>query len=147
MCAAFDALSPTEQAKARETKLLGSYQRRLREGPPLSELSDDERRRAEVVLRRRPDVEHPLVRRHLPTGRETLYLGDTLSLEPVGMSPEDGRRVSTAPRGSKSRSELSVLLGGQWMDELFRHATAERFVYKHAWERHDVVLWDNRRMM
>jgi len=33
------------------------------------------------------------------------------------------------------------------MDELFRHATAERFVYKHAWERHDVVLWDNRRMM
>ena len=147
MCAAFDALSPTEQAQARETKLLGSYQRRLREGPPLSELSDDERRRAEVVLRRRPDVEHPLVRRHLPTGRETLYLGDTLSLEPVGMSPEDGRRVSTAPRGSKSRSELSALLGGQWMDELFRHATAERFVYKHAWERHDVVLWDNRRMM
>ena len=87
------------------------------------------------------------MRRHLPTGRDTLYLGDTLSLEPVGMSPEDGRRVSTAPRGSKSRSELSALLGGQWMDELFRHATAERFVYKHAWERHDVVLWDNRRMM
>ena len=126
MCAVFDALSPAQQAKARSTKLLGSYQRRLREGPPLSELSEDERRRAEVVLRRRPDVEHPLVRRHLPTGRETLYLGDTLSLQPVGLSFDEGR---------------------QWMDNLFRHATDERFVYKHVWEQHDIVLWDNRRMM
>ena len=59
----------------------------------------------EVVLRRRPDVEHPLVRRHLPTGRETLYLGDTLSLEPVGMGAEV--RLSPRSQGHADRTCFS----------------------------------------
>jgi taurine dioxygenase len=33
------------------------------------------------------------------------------------------------------------------LDALIGHATQDRFVYRHVWRPHDVVLWDNGRSM
>ena len=39
------------------------------------------------------------------------------------MSEEDGRRM---------------------IDELMAHSTQDRFVYRHKWLKHDLLMWDNR---
>jgi alpha-ketoglutarate-dependent taurine dioxygenase len=63
-----------------------------------------------------------MVRRHLPTGRAALYLGDTSSLEPVGLEAAAGRA---------------------WVDGLFKFATQPRFVYKHIWTAGEVCPQPN----
>ena len=34
--------------------------------------------------------------------------------------------------------------GRALVEELYAHATQDRFVYRHRWRRHDLVIWDNR---
>jgi len=83
--------------------------------PPLSEADK----------RARPDVFHPLVRRHPGSGRPALFVGRwTRDVE--GMEPEEGRAL---------------------VEELFAHATQDRFVYRHVWRPRDAVQWDNRCML
>ncbi|MEQ9643634.1 MAG: TauD/TfdA family dioxygenase [Alphaproteobacteria bacterium] len=70
-----------------------------------------------------PPVEQPLVRRHPVTGRRSLLLSPHTMDGVVGMPDE----------------AASALL-----DELTKHATQERFVYRHRWARDDIIMWDNR---
>ena len=37
--------------------------------------------------------------------------------------------------------------GRALLDRLIEHATADRFVYRHRWRVHDVIMWDNRGTM
>ena len=69
---------------------------------------------------------HPIVRVHPDTGRKALYLG---------------RRY--APPSSHI-VELPEAESETLLDALWAHATQEAFVYSHAWQRHDAVMWDNR---
>ena len=64
-----------------------------------------------------PPVEHPVVRTHPETGRKILYIS---------------RHVSRFTE----RNEL--------FEPLMKHATEERFVFRHRWGPRDVVMWDNR---
>ncbi len=73
-----------------------------------------------------PPVEHPLVRTDPVTARRSLYLNPNRMDAIVGLD----------------EAASDVLL-----DRLIDHATQERFVYRHVWQRHDVVLWDNGRSM
>jgi taurine dioxygenase len=73
-----------------------------------------------------PPVEHPLVRTHPETGRRSLYLN---------------------PNRMESVVGLDAAAGDSLLDRLIEHATQERFVHRHAWHRHDVVIWDNGRSM
>lgn len=70
-------------------------------------------------------VTHPLVRtiEDLGTGgRKALYVGGhCVGVE--GMDPDEGREL---------------------IEQLYAHATQDRFVYRHAWRRYDLVIWDNR---
>lgn len=69
-----------------------------------------------------PPVTHPLVRTHPETGRKSLYIGMYCS-HIEGMPEAEGRQL---------------------LADLLRHATADRFVYSHAWRPGDLVFWDNR---
>jgi alpha-ketoglutarate-dependent 2,4-dichlorophenoxyacetate dioxygenase len=68
------------------------------------------------------EVDHPLVRTHPDTRRNTLYLGNH-STEILGMPEAEGRAL---------------------LRELLAHATQPQFVYRHCWHVGDLVMWDNR---
>lgn len=73
-----------------------------------------------------PEITHPLVRVHPDTGRETLFIQPRIigSVVAITGMPED---------------ESTDLI-----QELVNHITAEKYVYRHKWSPHDVVVWDNR---
>jgi taurine dioxygenase len=70
---------------------------------------------------RLPTVEHPLVRRH-PGGRRSLYLSPPYMETIVGLGRAESRAL---------------------IEELTEWATRERFVYRHRWRAHDLLVWDN----
>ena len=70
----------------------------------------------------KPDVWHPIARRHPKSGRTALYVG-RWACEIEGMPDDEGR----------------VLIG--WLQEF---AVRDSFVYRHRWRVGDAVLWDNR---
>ena len=66
---------------------------------------------------------HPLVRLHPVTKRACLFLGR--------------RRNAYIPGLPLDESE--------WLlDELWQHATQDRFSWTQRWQQHDLVIWDNR---
>jgi alpha-ketoglutarate-dependent taurine dioxygenase len=74
------------------------------------------------VLRDRPDVYHPLVRRHPKSGRVALYIG----------------------RWACDIDEMPPAAGRALVAYLREFAAEPRFHYRHHWRRGDAVLWDNR---
>jgi taurine dioxygenase len=76
----------------------------------------------EYELRIAPPQAHPLARRHPVTGRRALYAG-CHAWKIDGMPEAEGRT---------------------FLDELEQYATQPRFVYRHKWRKHDLLMWDNR---
>jgi alpha-ketoglutarate-dependent 2,4-dichlorophenoxyacetate dioxygenase len=72
-----------------------------------------------------PPIRWPLVRVHPGSGRKALYIG------------AHARRVLGMPLPS----------GRILLRDLQEHATQPEFVYRHAWQPGDLVLWDNRAVM
>ncbi len=70
---------------------------------------------------RLPGAVHPLVRQ-FANGRKSLYLAS------------HAERII----------ELPVSEGRLLLHDLIEHATRERFVFSHAWQLGDLVIWDNR---
>ena len=69
-----------------------------------------------------PPVPQAVVRTHPATGRKALYVGSHAS-HIIGRPVEEGRAL---------------------LRELLDFATQPRFVYRHVWRQHDLVMWDNR---
>ena len=69
-----------------------------------------------------PPVCHPMIRVNRKTGERALFIGSHVS------------HIQGMPTG-ESRGLL---------DTLMDFATAERFIYRHCWRQHDLILWDNR---
>lgn len=68
-----------------------------------------------------PTVEHPLV--HVMSyGRKALYVGGHC-IGIKGMGDEEGQALISA---------------------LYEHATQDKYIYRHQWRQHDLVIWDNR---
>jgi alpha-ketoglutarate-dependent taurine dioxygenase len=116
--AAFEALPRDEQERIRALRVIHGLEFSQRlVAPNPSE--------AELASMRRHGLkEHPLVWRHA-SGRDSLVLGATAG-RVVGMSDDEG----------------SALL-----ERLLAWSTQPRFVYRHAWEVGDLVIWDNRGTM
>ena len=73
-------------------------------------------------LQGRPDVFHPLERRHPKSGRTSLYIGRwACGIE--GIPQTEGRAL---------------------VRQLQEFAQQPRFLYRHRWREGDAILWDNR---
>lgn len=72
--------------------------------------------------RARPDVFHPLERRHPKSGRVSLYIG-RWAYDIEGLPEQEGHELVS------------------WLQEFARQP---RFLYRHRWRKGDAILWDNR---
>ena len=70
-----------------------------------------------------PPVEHPVVRIHPETGRKAIFVNPYFTSHIAGVSTERSREL---------------------LDALQAEATKSENVYRHRWQRGDVVMWDNR---
>ena len=70
-----------------------------------------------------PPVWHPMVRRHPVTGRKSLYISSIYNDAVEGMADGAARRL---------------------IEELDAFAAQPKYMYRHVWEPHDVLMWDNR---
>ena len=114
--AAYDGLSPA--MKARIDALVGIHdfwEGRRRAGLK-GEITPEMRR----IVPFEP-VAQSIVRT-MPYGRKALYIGGHC-IGVLGMDADEGRAL---------------------VEQLYAHATQDRFVYRHQWRRHDLVIWDNR---
>ncbi len=71
---------------------------------------------------KKPDVWHPLERRHPKSGRTALYIG----------------------RWACGIEGMSEVEGAALVQYLQEFSVRSEFVYRHRWRLHDAVLWDNR---
>ena len=70
-----------------------------------------------------PAVWHPMVRRHPVSGRKSLYISSIYNDAVEGLD-------AAAAQGL--------------IEELSEFAAQPQFMYRHVWEPHDVLMWDNR---
>ncbi len=70
-----------------------------------------------------PPVAHPVVRTHPETGRKALFVSEHFTTRILSVS-------------SAQSDDL--------LKFLFAHTTAPELVYRHQWQPHDMVFWDNR---
>ena len=80
---------------------------------------------AEQIAKVKPQV-HPVVRTHPETGRKALFVSEHFTTRIVGL-----------PDG-----ESADLLA-----QLFAHSVRPEHVWRHRWQAHDMVFWDNRSVM
>lgn len=72
------------------------------------------------------EVVHPVVRTHPENGRRALFVSEGFTTRIEGL-PEDESR--------------------QLLDELFAHSIRPEHLYRHRWQPHDLVFWDNRSLI
>lgn len=70
-----------------------------------------------------PPVWHPMVRRHPVSGRKSLFISSIYNDAVEGLDDGAAQRL---------------------IDDLSAFAAQPQYMYRHAWEPHDVLMWDNR---
>ncbi len=114
--AAYDALP--DETKQRIENLIGTHD--FWEGRRRAGLQGEITPEMRKIIPFDP-VGHPLVRT-MPNGRKALYVGGhCIGIE--GLDVDEGPAL---------------------VEQLYDHATQDRFVYRHSWRQHDLVIWDNR---
>ncbi len=69
---------------------------------------------------------HPVVRTHADTGKKSLYVNPGFTSHLDGFSMAESRAI---------------------LEFLYQHATQPEFQYRHSWQPHDLLVWDNRQLM
>ncbi|MET0288775.1 MAG: TauD/TfdA family dioxygenase [Pseudoxanthomonas sp.] len=113
------ALRSAVEGRRAEHSYLAKYEALRKRNPWRPALTAEQI--AEVV-----PVEHPIVRTHPETGRRALFVSEHFTTRIVGLP----------------RDESDALLA-----ELFALSTLPGLVYRHRWQSHDMVFWDNRSVM
>jgi taurine dioxygenase len=121
MAAAYEALSPELREHIDPLEAEHSYEARNRaQQAVMGELRPGltEAQRSAV-----PPVVHPVVRVHPESLRKALFVNEGFTTHIVGLPEEESRAL---------------------LDDLFAVSTEARFIYRHRWQPHDLVFWDNR---
>ncbi|MDP6390265.1 MAG: TauD/TfdA family dioxygenase [Alphaproteobacteria bacterium] len=122
--AAYDALPDETKDRIADLKAVHSYHQRFLKSRAIDDgYKKDSFELSPEQLAEIPEVEHPIVRTHPESGRQTLYVNEGFVTQVVGMDEEE--------------SEALLL-------DLFQHSTRDEFVYRHEWQVGDVIFWDNR---
>ena len=72
------------------------------------------------------EVAHPVVRTHPETGRKALFVSEGFTTHIAGLPEDESRQV---------------------LGEIFAHSVRPEFVYRHKWQPHDLLFWDNRSLI
>jgi alpha-ketoglutarate-dependent 2,4-dichlorophenoxyacetate dioxygenase len=68
-------------------------------------------------------------------------------VQPLVRAMKDGRRSLYLAAHAASVIDMPLAEGRLLIRDLMEHATQPRFVYSHAWQARDLVIWDNRTTM
>lgn len=71
-------------------------------------------------------VTHPVVRTHPENGRKALFVSEGFTTHIVGLPQDESRDL---------------------LQQLYAHSVREDNVYRHQWQAHDMVFWDNRSLI
>lgn len=120
---AYAALSPAFQALLAPLKAIHSAARPY--GSQGSFAKETAKRTMQIISSKEAEKTHlhPLVRTHPVTGRKALFVSPVYTVGIEGMS----------------QGEADAILGF-----LFKHMTAEAFIYRHHWKAGMLLMWDNR---
>ncbi|MDH1500268.1 TauD/TfdA dioxygenase family protein [Comamonas terrigena] len=69
---------------------------------------------------------HPVVHTHPGNGRKALFVSEHFTSRVLGLTDDESRDL---------------------LDQLFAHSVQPQFVYRHQWQPHDLVFWDNRSVL
>jgi len=69
---------------------------------------------------------HPVVRTHPGNGRKALFVSEHFTSRILGLAEDESRAL---------------------LEQLFAHSVQPQFVYRHRWQPHDMVFWDNRSVL
>lgn len=120
---AWEALSPAMQRRIlplkAEHSYLAKYEELRAKNPWRPKLSQAQ------VDQVTPAVQ-PVVRTHPETGRKALFVSEHFTTGIVGLPKDEGDAL---------------------LAELFAHSVRPECVYRHQWQPHDLVFWDNRSVM
>ena len=89
-------------------------------------LSDAAREEGERIAASVPPMHHPLVRRHPKTGRPILFISPRFTIGIEGVKPEVSESL---------------------LRNFFESMDDPRFTYRHQWRDHDIVIWENCRLV
>ena len=118
MTKAYEALSPEWKARLRGMKALNSYAKgyyRPIKATKRPELTAEQ-------LKKVPELEVPVVRRHPFTGKPCLFVNDTFTARIAGVSEAESNEI---------------------LEFLFDHVTRPEFIFRHQWRKGDLLMWDN----
>ena len=72
------------------------------------------------------EVIHPVVRTHPESGRKALFVSEGFTTRIVGLPDDESRDV---------------------LQQLYALSVLEQHIYRHQWQPHDLVFWDNRSLI
>lgn len=72
------------------------------------------------------EVIHPVVRIHPENGRQALFVSESFTTRIVGLPDDESRQL---------------------LAELYAHSVLDQNIYRHQWQPHDLVFWDNRSLI
>ena len=120
---AYDALPEALKTRIAPLKAehtyLAKYEELRARSPWRPKLTDEQVQEVQAVT-------HPVVRTHPETGRKALFVSEHFTTRIVGMPEAESRAL---------------------LDELFALSVKPEHLYRHQWQPHDMVFWDNRSVM
>jgi len=119
---AYEKLPEGLRARISGLKAVHAY-RESREPPTADERQREVRDNPTEVAN---GMVHPVERTHPDTGRKAIYINPLRIKRFLGLAP-----VASA----------------NLVEELTKHSTQRKYVYRHQWQEGDLIMWDNRSVM